>query len=504
MGREFRSGRERESGRDRLRRVDPPEPGAESGSRAQTNVLGIVLLVGLVAVGSVGIVVLGSIALDTQRAAVETEHARNSMFEFAHTAETVTFDTGEASAVAFRTFDHGHVAARNDGHIRVVDANDSNEVLYEESLGSLAYVTDDTEIAYQGGGLWRNDGDGTVSLSAPPIERRDGRLQFTIVRLTGDEFRSDSFDGTVRRASRPTAVGPVDAEPADRAAEGRTVRVEIASDYCDGWERELEETNAGRVVERCSDDRANRLRFELEVPPRIGGIDGTIVADEINIHESAPEIDGDVRAGSVDEEKVNGTVYDDGYEYASVDEQIDAAVAECDGAFEELDRELSEPGLHCTDELTGTHEFDTADGEITVVVRDSIGDPNYQGDLRVEGDNPVTILAAGDLHARGDASIGNESDPSRLRLLFSSDSEVTTARGGPTISALIYAPDSTVSFRGNPTLEGSVVGDRVDVENINPGAISYHESIDDVAFRPGTGPSLRSVQITAHELAIDG
>ena len=504
MGREVPIGRDREHSGNRSRRIDSSRPGTDADRRGQTNVVGIVLLVGFVVVGSVGIVVVGSIALETQRSAVETEHARHSMLEFAHTAETAVFDD-DAATVGIETFDHGHVERRNDGRVRVVRANDS-AVLYEESLGTLAYVTDDAEIAYQGGGLWRSDGDGTATLSSPSVERRDGRVQFSIVRLTGGAFRSDSVDGTVRRTSPPTGVDidPAD-EPAGRtvADAGTTVRVEVTSAYCDGWERELEATLRGRIVERCSDGREDRVRVELEIPPRIDGIDGTVIAEEIDVHESAPAIEGDVRAASVDEEKVNGTVHDGGYEYASVDDRIDDAIAECDGAFEDLDRAVSEPGLHCTDELTGTHEFDTTDGEITVVVRGSIGDPNYQRDLRIEGENPVTILTDGDLHARGDAAIGNESDPSRLRLLFSSDGEVTTAKGGPTISALVYAPDSTVSFRGNPTLEGSVVGDRVEIDNINPGAVSYHESIDGVAFRPGIGPKPRSVHVTAHELAID-
>lgn len=505
MGREIPFGRGREHRGDRSRRIDSSRPRADPDRRGQTNVVGIVLLVGFVVVGSVGIAVVGSIALEMQRSAVETEHARNSMLAFAHAAETAAFDDGDAAAVGVETFDHGRVEHRNDGRVQVVRVNDS-AVLYEESLGSLAYVTDDAEIAYQGGGLWRSDGDATVSLSSPPVERRDGRLAFSIVHLAGEPFRSDSFEGTVRRPSPPTGVdiGPAGDAPAGRTvAAGTTVRVEIASAYCDGWERELEETIPERIVERCSDGRDDRVRVELEVPPRIDGVDGAVIADEIDVHQSAPPIEGDVRAGSVDEEKVNGTVYGDGYEYASVDDRIDAAIDECEGAFEELDREVSEPGLHCTDEITDTHEFDATDGAITVVVRGSIGDPNYQDDLRVEGDNPVTILVAGDLHARGNAAIGTEADPSRLRLLFSSDSDVTTARGGPTLAALVYAPDSTVSFRGNPTLEGSVVGERVEIDDIDPGRVAYHESIGGVAFRPGVGTPLRSVDVTAYELALE-
>lgn len=496
--------RELQRGRDgECRSAEPRVRDSSRGdtrARGQTHVLGLLLLVGIVVVGSVGIVVFGSSLLETQRTVVEAEHAERSMLEFSHDVSTMRVDDRGSSDVSFGALDKGHLELREDGHVRIAHVtDDSTEVIHDEPLGTLAYVSETDEIAYQGGGVWQHGDDGTVSLSSPPVSARDGTVTFPVVRLTGDEFRSDAVDGTVRRSDPSVTVGAT--EPGSYAT--GTVRIEVESRYCDGWERDIAETVPGTVREGCSENRTDRVRFDLTVPPWIDDVDSAVAADSVDVAENAPPIDGDVRAGSVTAETVDGDVFEDGYEYPSVDESIAAAIAACDGEFETLADEISDPGRYCTDSIDGTHTFDTTDGDIEVVVRDSVGSPNYQSDLRVTGDNDVTIYADGPLDARGNARIGSASDPSQMRLLFSSDSEVTTARGSPEIAALIYAPDSEVTLQGSPTVEGSIVGEHVEIENVRPGGVSYHERMDDVAFRAGVGPQPHHVGITAYEFRVD-
>lgn len=472
------------------------------GKRGQTHVVGFVLLVGLVAIASVAVVVLGASVLDGHERSVELEAAEGAMVEFAGRAATTGATDQGPAAVSFGPYDRGFLESRSDaGRITVTYVGDDEEVLYDEPIGTLAYVTDDTEIGYQGGGVWRTDGDGTTTVSSPDVSYREETLAFHLVHLDGDRLGATAVDGTVKRASSPT---PVDLE--DRsvgARDGGVLRLDLESEYCEAWERELEATIDGGVVERCAEDRPDRVRVELIVLPEgVKSFDSAIIAESVEIHDEAPPVQGNVRtASSVDADAVNGTVYDWGYDYPSADDRVEAAVDGCEGSFEELPSTVT-AGHYCVDAITDDHEFDTSDGAIDVVVKESIGDPNYRNDLRVEGAHKLTIYTDGDVSVRGNARIGNESTPDRTRLVVSSNGSVSTVAGTPEIAALIYAPDATVTFQGNPTIVGTTVGDAVEVWNVRPGEVRYGDRMESVESIPGAGPTVRYATITAYDVEV--
>lgn len=507
MEREIRCERDRESGSERSRERDSVKRESGIGTRGQTNVLGVVLLVGFVAVGIGGIVVLGSTALEHQQSAAEAERAERSLLEFGHTIETIADTDRKRADVATGRFDHGRAELRTDaGHVTVtyIDDSGAEEVLYDESLGALVYVDGDTEIAYQGGGVWRTDGAGATAVSPPGIRYREGTLTLPVYRLTGDRVSGNAVDGTVRRSSGATPI-----EPENRSVgtlEGGRIRIDLESEYCEAWQRELEETLEGSVVERCGEDRPQSVRAELPIHPGPERYDSAVIAETIDagFEGNQTQIEGDVRAGAVDGWLVDGDEFDEGYVFPEADERIAEKTEACDAALPD-EREIDDPGTYCVDELTGGYEFDTADGDIDVVVRDSLDLPTGQGDLLAEGDHDLTFYVDGDVSIEGNARIGNRSDPARTRLVVSSNSTVATAQGSSEIAALIYAPESTVTLRGNPTIEGSVVGGDVTVEsNLNPGEIRYDERLESVDFVPSSKPEIRYATITAHEIAFDG
>ncbi|GEM_PF-919458 len=473
--------------------------------RGQTAVFGFLLLVAIVGIGAVSIVMIGSSGLDAHQSASAIEHAEGSLVAFAHAAETTQTTPDAGVPVAIGPFDRGNVETRDDaGQVRLVQTTESGtEELYSDSLGTVEYTAGDTNIAYQGGGVWRSDDDGSAMVSSPTLDYRDGTLSFSIARLDGPQH-SGAIDGSVHRTGSPTRI---DLQEAGHRAGGPApgeLRIEIESAYCDGWARSIETTVPGTITEGCSEGADGRVQFELSVPPTIGTIDSAIIAPEVDIHSSAPPIEGDVRTNSVDEELVTGTVVDSGYDYPSIDTQIATAVDDCDGEWNNtLPAQVDEPGQYCVETIDDSHTFDTSAGDIEVVVRDSIGEPNYQDQLDVEGDNDLTIVVDGDLDARGNAVIGNDTDPSQTRLLFSDDSSVTTANGDPTIAALVYAPDSTVALQGNPTVDGSIVAQDVEIDNIRPGGVAYDDRIAGVEVAPSLELPLEYLDVTVSELSID-
>ncbi len=402
--------------------------------RGQAHVLGLVLLIGAVAVASVGIIMLGSSGLETQQTTIEAEYAEQSLLEFAHSAETTATTGHGPSDVSFGPFDHGHVAMRDDaGRVTItrVNSSGSDEVLYDEPLGTLAYGNEDTEIAYQGGGVWRTDGAGAVMVSAPGIEYRDGTLTFPLVQLGGDRVGGNVVDGTVRQAATPTQI--------------------------------------------ALDDRSGHDR---------GSVTGNARA----------------RSGSIDEWMVSGTVSHENYDYPSADEEIDRALEACD-EFKELDEDVTEQGVHCTDEIDSGHHFDTSNGDIAVVVRKSF-DLSGSDSISVTGNNDLTIYAGEDLDVKGSAVIGNASDPSQTQLVFSSGSTVETVSGSPEINALLYAPESTVDIKGTPTIVGTAVGDEVTIHDV-AAEIRGDESLATLEYIPGAGPRVPYATVTAYEAELD-
>ena len=506
MRRVFDALRAGESPSDETADRSSPDARSMDRQRGQSPVLGLVLLVGIVVAGSALVFLVGASGLEATESAVEIEHAEDSLLEFTHATHTAITTDGEPVPVSLGSPDHGTIDTREDaGRVRIAHETPSGtDVLYNDSLGALRYTNGETELAFQGGSLWRSGGDGSVLVSAPPLEYRGDTLRFPIVRLTETSYSGGTVDGAVRQSGSPTHVELQGHNRTGEVAAG-VVRIEIESTYCDGWQREIETKTPGRVIERCEDGQAERVRFELAVQPTLETVDSAIAAHEIDVHQNAPRIDGDVRTNSIDEDRVSGNVYHSGYDYPSVDAYVSTLVAQCaTPGGDDLEDELTEPGQYCVDTIDGDHTFDTSNGDIVVVVRDAIGDPQYTDDLRVEGDNDLTVVVDGDVSVRGNAILGNRSDPGQTQVLVSSTSTVTAAQGTPTIAALVYAPESTVSLQGNPTVEGSIVADRVEMGNIRPGGVAYDDRIAtaDLASEPGS--FLRYLDVTGYELAIDG
>ncbi|MFD1563429.1 hypothetical protein ACFR99_07700 [Haloarchaeobius amylolyticus] len=476
--------------------------------RGQAHVLGLVLLIGAVAVASIGIVVLGSSSLETQQTTIEAEYAEQSLLEFAHTAETTVVTDRGPSDVSLGPFDRGHVTMRDDaGRVTItrVNGSGSDEVLYNEPLGTLAYVNDDTEIAYQGGGVWRTDGAGAAMVSAPGIEYRDGTLTFPLVQLGGDRVGGNAIDGTVRQAATPTQIALDDRSGHDRGSV--TTRIDVESEYCDAWERELEDSLEGSVIEGCEEGEPQRVRIQLLTSENGRSLGGAVIGETVTANPNGGSgkhlIDGDVRAGTItiDESMVNGTLSHENYDYPSADEEIDRALEACD-EYGELNGTVTQPGVHCVNEIDSNHHFDTSNGDIDVVVRESFDLPHGNGNLSVTGSNDLTIYADTGFEVRGNAAIGNESNASQTRLVFSSKSTVQTASGTPEINALLYAPESTVTLNGTPTVVGTVVGDEV---SLGSAAVEIRDdgSLTTLEYIPGAGPRVPYATVTAYEAKLD-
>ncbi|WP_254840220.1 DUF7289 family protein [Natronomonas marina] len=244
--------------------------------RGQSSPIGVVLLLGLTLTAAVGIVAIGGDAIRDTQSRSEIGQAEQAMSQFDARAAQVALGDSEAQTVSLGG-QSGQYRVENDvGRVRLIHENwngtdcddcedyasfdnttdDGNTtILYNETLGAVVYESDDTEVAYQGGGVWRRSPEGDSRLvSSPEFHYRGATLTFPLVRIEG----SDGASGQVTaRVNRVETAEDVYANTSETYPDGSTellnpvqngnVSVEITSDYCEGWRTYFEERTEGDV-----------------------------------------------------------------------------------------------------------------------------------------------------------------------------------------------------------------------------------------------------------------
>ncbi|UWG46973.1 putative pilin/flagellin [Halanaeroarchaeum sp. HSR-CO] len=251
---------EQETGRRERQTGDGGAP-----ARAQTETIGVVILIGVTVIASVALVAAGASVIDSTQRSAEDTYVERSLVQFDARADEVSLGESTMARSDFGDTKGFRVDVQeNAGRMTIVhhDANgDDDEVIYDETLGAVRLQRGETTLAYQGGGVWRSDGAGTVMVSKPAMNYRDQTLTFPVVRVQG----SDSAMGAVRAVVRDGDYRTVPVFPNETAtyASGvpyqNTLRyghvtVTVGGEYYDGWARYWREHTTGRV----SVDHANR------------------------------------------------------------------------------------------------------------------------------------------------------------------------------------------------------------------------------------------------------
>lgn len=276
------------------------------GERAQSELLGIVLLFALVLTVSLTVVVAGGTALSDVRSDTTTESAELTMSEFQSAAASVAAEDAASQRIEFaRTTGassandqvSGSDAEANSGTAGNVQVDDSAgeititvedtsnpagpQTVVDEELGTIYYEDDGEKIAYQGGGIFRqNTGtDSSALLSPPDFQYQYGngnptlRLPLrTIEESPGSEASLD--DGfTISKApsalqpSNPTAIP-------SQLKNGDWIEISVTSEYYRAWGTLFESRTGGTVTYPGS----NTVTLRLEAPTAQGPVQGPVLA----------------------------------------------------------------------------------------------------------------------------------------------------------------------------------------------------------------------------------
>lgn len=225
----------------------------------QSAPVAVALLLGITLLGTGTVLVLGSGAFADARASAEHERAEQSMTVLDARAADVALGDSPSERVRLGPSGDGSYAVDEDaGWINVTHRNATgdggDETLYSGSLGAVTYRDGGTTVAYQGGGVWRRQGGGTVMASPPEFHYRTDTLTLPIISIRGSDGISgdataEIADGRTERVypNANATYNGIDRRYVNPLQNG-TVAVTVRSDYYEGWAEYFRTRTAGNVT----------------------------------------------------------------------------------------------------------------------------------------------------------------------------------------------------------------------------------------------------------------
>ncbi|MES3160709.1 MAG: hypothetical protein PPP55_03955 [Halorubrum sp.] len=455
--------------------------------RAQSEVLGTVLLLGITIAAVTVTVATGSVALAAITDDARSAGVENGMSQFTSQTSLVALGESEAKRFDLGDVDGGDLRLDEDAGRVDIRIEDPNGTVANESfrLGTLTYTGDGREVAVQGGGVWRLEGDRGQMVSPPEYHYRGDTLTFPIVRLTGDDAPSNRGTGLVRQ----DVVGErVFSEVANPLQDG-TVTVEVQSEYYEGWYDFFSQRADGDVTK---DDENRTTTARLVVP------DEMQFERAISLGHSGYSHGGGGN-GSGGNNGLDETAYTEGNSHAPPEPLVATQIASAANESEDIDDCFDGTGscgggTYYSDSeytLDGDVTFDTTAGDITVAIDGDLELGNKNLEITNEGDGRVTYYVNGSVTATGNAVVGTSStEPEASRTVFYVTEgflEDGPGQGSVDIDGIVYAPNSATELAGSPTLRGAFVFDSLHTKG-NAFSVEFDTSLSDDELSVSGGP----------------
>ena len=422
---------------------------------AQSEVIGIVLILGI-SIASIGVILLlGQPVLTDATDGATIDRVQNEMrtLDSRLTAASVGTSVNETLRL---NLEGGELTTDSDsGNLNVTLADGTR--IYNEEIGKIEYDKENTALAYEGGGVWRrNTLTNASSMVAPPDFDFDGEtLTLPVYNVTTDSGYSGTQILSVRGGNNTryhpnsTTTNPVGG-----------VILTVQTDYYEAWRRYLEDEIGGNVTVK---ENAGEVRAELSALDTPDSIEWAGVSEkeyETPSNELFDSFEEGVKFRSVD------STIESYLDYA--ESNIDSsAVADLNASGSTYD---DRPGVYYNNTdytMDNSEDFDISGGNVTVVV---------DGDLTVEnpsvsGSNTVRVVTTGDLEFTDSYDVNTGGNPGSLVFYAPSGSEVSL-NDGNTGEGIIYAPDAFVSLSdmGSSTWTGSIVAEVIDANGVDAGA----------------------------------
>lgn len=235
--------------------------------RGVSELVGVVLLFGIVIAGSAMIFVSGTSVTDDVRAEGRVDAASSAFAEMDSSVQSLAQRRGnDRDAVSMGNVDPNRAEIRDTGELQL-RINGESACTASMNLSALEYNDDGgTTIAYEGGAIWKRTDAGLVTQKAPELGFQDGALQLQVVRIDGsvedDEMNID-YD-------RAESISKTEEMRSDLFATSNCRRpselsVTITSDYYEGWADHLEDEFGASNVNVDEDAQTVTAQADLDV-----------------------------------------------------------------------------------------------------------------------------------------------------------------------------------------------------------------------------------------------
>lgn len=231
--------------------------------------------------GSVLVAAFGAIALGNTQETLSEDRAENALTQFDSKAALVALGESDSHDASFGTgtADQGNLAIDETAgwlNVTITNQTTGRVVLYDNiTLGALVYEGQNTNLAYQGGGVWTADQSGGGMVSPPEFHYREATLTLPTVTVEGDAVLND--DVTVERNyTRTVFPDPTDPELIN-PLDNHVVNVTVGSAFYRGWGEYFSERTEG-AVELDETDETARLTLVSPIGEVI--VEGALAGQE--------------------------------------------------------------------------------------------------------------------------------------------------------------------------------------------------------------------------------
>ncbi|MFB6301458.1 MAG: polymer-forming cytoskeletal protein [Haloferacaceae archaeon] len=204
--------------------------------RGASEVVAVALLIGIVVLGVAAITLIGGPELASNQDTVEIQQVERALVQY----DAESFRVANGGTTAQRVdlgmkVNQGTLDVENDtGRVTVTYINTSSGASTEvmnRTVGTVVYENGDTTVGYQGGGVWRSDGNGSTMVSPPEISFREKTLTMPVVVTRGGSVYSEvQLTRTASRERFPNATIGL----TNRLTNSK-IRVVVRSRYYRAW-----------------------------------------------------------------------------------------------------------------------------------------------------------------------------------------------------------------------------------------------------------------------------
>jgi flagellin-like protein len=467
--------------------------------RAQSEVIGVVLLLGLT-ITAVGVTVaLGSAALGDVQSSADVQRIEGAMTQVDSKASLVAHGGSTSQRVRLDPSRNADVRVDGDAGTMRIEIEAENEtggvetVTKNVTLGAIVYEQGDERVAYQGG-VWRSNGDGSWMVSPPEFHYRGDTLTLPLVTIDGADGRLGDAAVVTGRSEHPEGLFP--SENVSNPLLGGNVTVTVESEYAQAWGRFFEIRTRGNVTRISSTEVRVALRTETVHPTLsasvsalgtsrldFGGIN-TLYADSYDSDDGPYPGKGSANDGAViqttsdfqltsqgggntESIEVRGDLVAESFKTPKgqakkklkvtgeqrVDDSLELAEPVA-GAISERIKEVRDLDLQSAGASTTGFAHD--DGSVRVVDEDTYidGDVTVSDGSTLRIEDGATVQITGELDVSGDGEVEFESGDGDLALLVEGgvsmrDQAALQARGGNRVELFV---DGAVAVRNNAAI----------------------------------------------------